>query len=198
MRPSMSICTPRACPSFGQELRVREARADHQQRVAVRHQVPARLRAEQADRAGDERQVVGQRPPCRAAPWRRRRRAASATCDHLVGRVAARPRRPASRPSRRRSARRRRAADRRRAGTIRGARVADAGVDRAVRARRRLDGVSSCRSFGMMMQVTRALGRARCGSRGRRDGGPAPGAVAICTYSCATSLNSDGRSTSCW
>ena len=33
---SMSICTPRAWPSFGQELRVGEARADHQQRVAAR------------------------------------------------------------------------------------------------------------------------------------------------------------------
>jgi hypothetical protein len=40
------------------ELRVREARAHHQQRVAVRHQLPARPGAEEADRTGDEREVV--------------------------------------------------------------------------------------------------------------------------------------------
>ena len=34
------------------------------------------LRPEQADRAGDEGEVVGDAPPCRAAPSRRRRRAA--------------------------------------------------------------------------------------------------------------------------
>ena len=45
-----------------QELRPWEAGADHQQGVAAVHQVGARPRAEQADRAGDEGQVVGQEP----------------------------------------------------------------------------------------------------------------------------------------
>ena len=45
---------------LGQPLGVREAGADHQQRVAALHQRVARLRPEQADRAGDEGQVVGQ------------------------------------------------------------------------------------------------------------------------------------------
>ena len=41
---------------LGQPLRVREARADHQQRVAALHHVVGRLGAEQADRAGHVRQ----------------------------------------------------------------------------------------------------------------------------------------------
>ena len=44
-----------------QELGIGKARADHQQRVALRHQLVARLGAEQADRAGDPGQIVGQR-----------------------------------------------------------------------------------------------------------------------------------------
>ena len=44
-----------------QEFRIGKARADHQQRVALRHQFVARLGAEQADRAGHPRQIVGQR-----------------------------------------------------------------------------------------------------------------------------------------
>ena len=47
-------------PVLGQKFRPRKARADHQQRVAPLHQVPAWLGAEQADRAGDEGQVVRQ------------------------------------------------------------------------------------------------------------------------------------------
>ena len=46
---------------LGQELGIREARAEHQEGVAFHHQVVARLGPEQADRAGDPRQVVGQR-----------------------------------------------------------------------------------------------------------------------------------------
>ncbi len=42
-----------------QELRVGEAGADHQQRVAVLHQSQLGRVPEQPDRAGDERQVVG-------------------------------------------------------------------------------------------------------------------------------------------
>ena len=42
-----------------QELGPGKSGADHQQSVAAVHQVRARLRAEQADRAGDERQIVG-------------------------------------------------------------------------------------------------------------------------------------------
>ncbi len=45
---------------FGQPLRVGEAGADHQEGVAAVHHLVARLRAEQADRAGDVGQVVGQ------------------------------------------------------------------------------------------------------------------------------------------
>ena len=44
---------------LGQELRVREARADHQQRVAALHQLPRRARAEQADRSRAAGHVVG-------------------------------------------------------------------------------------------------------------------------------------------
>ena len=50
----------RAWSSFGQELGVREVGADGQQRVAVHHHLVGRDRAEQPDRAGDPRQVVGQ------------------------------------------------------------------------------------------------------------------------------------------
>ena len=45
---------------LGEEFRVREVRAHHEQRVAAHHQLVARARAEQADRTGDERQVVRQ------------------------------------------------------------------------------------------------------------------------------------------
>lgn len=44
-----------------QELGVREAGADHQQGVAVPHQLVGGAGAEQADGAGDLRQVVGER-----------------------------------------------------------------------------------------------------------------------------------------
>ena len=101
-RPSMSIWTHVRLPLLGQELGVREARADHQQRVAALHQLVARLRAEQPDRAGHERQVVRQRRLARAAPWRRRRRAARRPRRPRRPRPA-RPGRPASRPSRPRS-----------------------------------------------------------------------------------------------
>ena len=45
---------------LGQEFRPGKAGPDHQQRVAILHKVPAWLGAEQADRAGDEGQVVRQ------------------------------------------------------------------------------------------------------------------------------------------
>ena len=45
---------------FRQEFRIGKAGADHQQRVAIAHQVPAWLGAKQADRAGHPGQVVGQ------------------------------------------------------------------------------------------------------------------------------------------
>ena len=108
MRPSMSIWTPRAWPSCGRNSGVGKARADHQQRVAVHHQVPARLGAEQADRPGDERQVVRDRG---LAEQRLGDAGAEdlGDLDDLVGRARARPRRPASRPARRRSAPRPRA-----------------------------------------------------------------------------------------
>ncbi len=58
IRPERSICTALTCPSARQELRVGEARADHQQRVGFLHHVPARLGSEQSDAAGAERDVV--------------------------------------------------------------------------------------------------------------------------------------------
>jgi hypothetical protein len=48
---------------LGEPLRVGKARADHQQRVAVHDHLVARLGPEQADRPGDEGQVVGQGRP---------------------------------------------------------------------------------------------------------------------------------------
>ena len=71
---------------LGQELRVGEARADHQERVAFGHQLVARLGAEEADRARHAGQVVGQR---RLAEQRLRDAGAQRLRDgdHLVGRV---------------------------------------------------------------------------------------------------------------
>ena len=46
-------------PLLGEELGVREARPDHQKRVAALHQIPARLGAEKPDRTGHEREGVG-------------------------------------------------------------------------------------------------------------------------------------------
>ena len=47
-------------PLLRQELRVREARADHEQRVAALDHVVARNRPQQPDRAGHVREVVGE------------------------------------------------------------------------------------------------------------------------------------------
>jgi hypothetical protein len=63
---------------LGQELGVRKARADHQQGVALLHQVPARLGAHQADGAGDVGQLVGHH--VRVSSWLRRRRQAVCRC----------------------------------------------------------------------------------------------------------------------
>ena len=61
MPGSISICTPRALAFLWQELRIGKARADHQQRVAVDHHLPAWLGAQQPDRSGDPRQIVWHR-----------------------------------------------------------------------------------------------------------------------------------------
>jgi len=45
---------------LGQEFGIREARADHQQGVALAHQPVAGFGAEQADGTGDPRQIIGQ------------------------------------------------------------------------------------------------------------------------------------------
>ncbi|MHC2621452.1 hypothetical protein ACVIW2_003484 [Bradyrhizobium huanghuaihaiense] len=50
-----------AAAFFRQEFGIGKGGADHQQRVAVRHHVVAGLGTEQADRARDPRQIVGQR-----------------------------------------------------------------------------------------------------------------------------------------
>ena len=110
--------------------------------------------AEQADRAGDERQVVGHARPCRAAPWRRRRRAC---------RRPRSPRRPrAARPAPTRIATRSpalstsaarcevRVARARRAASVKPTPEWTVPCSRGGARRRR----SSCRSFGTMMQVT--------------------------------------------
>ena len=70
-----------------QPLAVGEACADHQQRVAARHHLLAGLRAEQPDRAGQERSVVRQDV---AAVERARDAAAQQVgdLDHLVGGLA--------------------------------------------------------------------------------------------------------------
>ena len=122
-----------------QKLGVGEARADHEQGVAAHHHVPARTRAEQADLAGDERQIVRDRGPAE-----QRLGDAGAQdlghLDDLVGRLE------------------RARADQHRdplagvqdvgrapqvglGGHDPRRRIADAGVDRAVRARRLLDRV---------------------------------------------------------
>ena len=138
---------------LGQELRIGKARADHQQRVALRHQIPARLGAEQADRAGDPGQVVGQRG---LAEQRLGDAGAELVGDRddLVGRVQ------------------RAGADQDRdllagvehlggaaqvalVGHDLGRGVADAGMHRAVLARRLFVVGRSCRSFGKMSAVTR-------------------------------------------
>ena len=88
---------------LGQELRVREARADHQQRVAVRHQLPARL----ACRAGrSSRSRTAGRRAATALPSSALATPAPSSVGDLRAprrRRRARPRRPASRPARRRS-----------------------------------------------------------------------------------------------
>ena len=79
----MSICTARAAPSFGQELRPRETRPDYQQRVALVHHVGAWPGAEKSDCAGHERQIVGDH---RLAQKRLgdARAELVGNCDHLV------------------------------------------------------------------------------------------------------------------
>ncbi len=60
---------------FRQELGIGKTRTDHQKRVAFRHQLVAGLafRAGRSNRSPTADRPVA--PPCRAAPWRNRRRA---------------------------------------------------------------------------------------------------------------------------
>lgn len=58
-RIDVDLCRARLA-ELGQELCIRKAGPDHQQRVAVTHQLVRGTRAEQADRAGDIRQIVGE------------------------------------------------------------------------------------------------------------------------------------------
>ena len=48
-------------PRLGKKFGVGKAGADHQQGVAALHEIPARLRAQQADGAGAESMVIGHR-----------------------------------------------------------------------------------------------------------------------------------------
>ena len=83
---SISICTPRALPSFGQEFRIGKARADHQQacRTPSSGRSSASCRAARSIRSPTADRRAAR--PCRAAPWRRRRQLVG-DCDHLVGGV---------------------------------------------------------------------------------------------------------------
>ena len=69
---------------LGQEFGVREGGADHQQRVALHHHVVAGLGAEQADRAGDPWQIVGQHGLAEQRLGTARRQPVG-DGDHLVG-----------------------------------------------------------------------------------------------------------------
>ena len=187
IRPSMSIWTPARLALLGQELRVREARADHQQRVAVLHQVPARLRPEQPDRAGDERAGRRAAPPCRAAPSRRPAPSSSATS--ITSSAACRapcadehrdPLAGVEDLGRALELVRRRARSR--------ARVADRRVDGAVRARRLLDGLLEAEVVRDDDAGDGALVERDRGSPGRRGGGSAPASSAMWTYSCGDVL----------
>ncbi len=70
-----------------QPFGVREAGPDHEERVAVRHHLVARGRAEQADRTGDEGKVVGRaaRPSSALATPAPRSSAASITSSWRLG-----------------------------------------------------------------------------------------------------------------
>ena len=156
-----------------QELRVGEARADHQQRVAVLHQVPARLRAEQADRARSPTAARPAAPPCRAAPSPTPAPSSSATSRDLGA-----PRRSAPAPTRiaTRSPALRISAARARSVVVRhDARrgVAEPRVDGAVRGRRRLDRVLQLQVVGDDHARDRPLACARSGPRDRSGGGSA-------------------------
>ena len=58
--PERSIWIGAGLIELGQELGVGEVRADRQQRVAAHHHLVGRDRAQQPDRAGHPRQLVGQ------------------------------------------------------------------------------------------------------------------------------------------
>src|SRR3546814_10843379 len=73
-----------------QELGVWECRADHQKRVAAIHHPVARLGAEQADRAGDVRQVVRYRSLAEQR-FGDTRAEQLADLDHLIGRSEEQP-----------------------------------------------------------------------------------------------------------
>src|SRR3954466_11726538 len=47
-------------PLLGEELRIGHVRADHEQRVAVLHELPAQMGPDQPDGTGDPRHVVGE------------------------------------------------------------------------------------------------------------------------------------------
>ena len=71
---------------LGKEFGIGKARADHQQRVALGHQLVGGLGAEQADRAGDPRKIVGQH----GLTEQRLGDAGAQSigdCDDLIGRV---------------------------------------------------------------------------------------------------------------
>ena len=184
----MSICTPRAWPSSGRnsEYGKLEPTISSVSQPFISSQLGSR--AEQADRAGDERQVVGH-----DGPAEQRLRDAGAE-------PVARPRAP-RRPRRARPGPTRiatfspalrivgRAAEVDVVGNDARRRVADARVDGAVRARRLARPRSAARSFGTIRHVTvrcesaiRIARSIRCRS--------CSGTVAIWTYSRATSLNS--------
>ena len=171
-----------------QPLRVREARPDHQQRVALVHERPARLRPEQADRARHEREVVGERRPCRAAPSRHPPQATppisitSSAAPSAPWPTSIATFLPAFRISAARSSSAALRHDAR--PRIAGAETRSSHARAAASPRPApLRGRSASTSAGH-----RALVQRDADARGRRGGGSAPARPPICTYSCGDVL----------
>ena len=194
---SMSICTPRAWPSLGRNSEYGKLEPIIS---SVSHSViisPARLGAQQADRAGHVRQIVRQNSFAE-------QRLGHAGAEHvghlhdLVGALAARPRRPASPPSLPRSEPSAARCSSSSFGTTLGRGVADARVDRAMLARRLLDGRLVLEVVGNDDAGHRPLGMGDA-NRAIDEMPDLRGHRSPCArIRAATSLNSVIRSTSCW
>ncbi len=197
-RASMSIWTPRALPSFGRNSEYGKLEPTIRNRVAFGEEVPAGLRPEQADRSSDEGKGRRGRPRVPGAPlrdagpklFRRHRRLSSDRRGRLrlprgITRRAV--------PSLRTWAARRTSSS---PGTIVGLAVT-VPVCTVSCACTGVAAASSWMSLGTMTQVTVRSASAIRNARSRTCRADS-GVMIVCTYSLATSLNSEGRSTSCW